>query len=386
MGFGDTYNQTVANNPFTEIIKTINLRLKEKRDKEERDIDFNRKLEEDAKGLAQSMGLLEKKFEYDKQLEQLKGEQTRETEREKNILETLPFDGGDSSQLINPAQGVLQQAGLGQKSNVNSISQGLPSGVVEYNGRMGKIVNVDGKNRFKPLTLNEQESVMNIQSKNKELTQQGAQEKGELKGFEEVGKKNIEGQNAAQQGVSKTRLFLRGLERSQEELEKSIPGVGKKGVVGIMNRLFAKGGTALQKFPETSAFVKEILVHANQQARDIEGGRVTDQDRAIYAKAMANAIKQPSEENSILVSNALLNLRMKGGDISKVLDEFSSSKVDLLKDIVKRTRKEVALEEKRSNDLLLRSRNQGKFVSGNEVKQNPENNEKYNRFKELMGR
>ena len=64
-------------------------------------------------------------------------------------------------------------------------------------------------------------------------------------------------------------------------------------------------------------------VLANAQARNVEGGRVTDADREVYADAMANALGGPTEENIILAADAILDMKDKGGNISGLLDDLS---------------------------------------------------------------
>lgn len=132
-----------------------------------------------------------------------------------------------------------------------------------------------------------------------------------------------------------TKRFLEQFGRSYNELKTAYPEIGDVGYTGWATRGLAGLQTSLDKFPETKAFQVELQPLANQMARDVEGGRITDQDRKIYADAFANTLKNPSKTNVRLVSNSLLKLKDKGGDISKVVGELYSSDIDILQNISK---------------------------------------------------
>ena len=72
---------------------------------------------------------------------------------------------------------------------------------------------------------------------------------------------------------------------------------------------------------------------ANQMARDVEGGRITDQDREIYADAFSNALESPTNTNIRLASESIISLADKGGDVTPILNSLSSTKSDLLNEI-----------------------------------------------------
>jgi hypothetical protein len=139
----------------------------------------------------------------------------------------------------------------------------------------------------------------------------------------------------AQKNLSGTGRFLEQFGRSYNELKTAYPEIGDVGFTGWATRKGASIANALDSLPETKAFQVELQPLANQMARDVEGGRVTDQDRKVYADAFANTLKNPSQTNIRLVANKLLTLKDRGGDISKVLSELYSSDIDIMQNISK---------------------------------------------------
>lgn len=153
----------------------------------------------------------------------------------------------------------------------------------------------------------------------------------------DLAKKQTEGKMATQVAVSKQSRFLKQFGRSYNELKEQYPEIGKKGFSGWATR---KGAWISEKFdnlPETSAFLKRMKPMANEQARIIEGGRVTDQDRQVYADAMANVVASPSQTNIRIVSEDLLSLLDKGGNekggITQVVGELLNSDIDIMQQI-----------------------------------------------------
>jgi len=107
---------------------------------------------------------------------------------------------------------------------------------------------------------------------------------------------------------------LRLFDESQEEIETKIPRVGNEGFEGWLARAEASVRTSLDEFPITRALNIRAEIAANQQARDIEGGRVTDADRKIYAMGMANAMREPTMTNAVLAAESIEDLMDKYGN------------------------------------------------------------------------
>lgn len=145
---------------------------------------------------------------------------------------------------------------------------------------------------------------------------------------------------SAQKSISGTGRMLKQFGRSYKELKEAYPDIGKEGYVGFFNRLGASIETSLDKFPETKAFQRRLEPVANQMARDIEGGKITDQDRQIYADSFFNVLKGPSETNVRLASESLIDAIDKGADVSKIVNELASSDIDLFQNIIEQVREE----------------------------------------------
>lgn len=155
----------------------------------------------------------------------------------------------------------------------------------------------------------------------------------------------------AQQEVSGSLRFVRQFERSFDELDnelknklssipivgpflEQLPEFGEPGIGGATTRTLGTVAESFSGLPETSALLIRLKPIANQMARDVEGGRVTDQDRKIYADSFANTLKNPTPTNARLISEQLIGLADKGGDISKNLQAFSQSENPVFKQIL----------------------------------------------------
>lgn len=167
------------------------------------------------------------------------------------------------------------------------------------------------------------------------------QAKNQLEVQKGVEKTTAEKAAGAERSLKSTRLFIRGLEKSQAELEGRFPDIGKAGLSGKIERTKAGIANMMDELPETSAFMKNKRAAANKMARDIEGGRVTDQDRAVYADTLASAIDNPNSENVSLVAKQLLGFWGDGADIKPTIDLYKSSNVKLLNDIARETENEI---------------------------------------------
>lgn len=151
-----------------------------------------------------------------------------------------------------------------------------------------------------------------------------------------IKKTEVENKANATNRISGTKNFIRNFSESRDEIINSgLENIGKADMGGFGERIIAKVKEKTGTLPKTTAFINRIEVIANQSARDIEGGRVTDQDRSVYTKAMANAIKFPDDTNIKLTAESLVDMDLLGGDINPVLDEFRSSNVDIFNKIAK---------------------------------------------------
>jgi hypothetical protein len=137
----------------------------------------------------------------------------------------------------------------------------------------------------------------------------------------------------AEKQLNASLRFVQQFERSYDEMSKAVPGFDKPGVRGKIGRGIGSIKEFIGEIPETTAMVRRLQPIANQMARDVEGGRVTDQDRAIYANAFANTLSAPSESNARLVSSELISLADKGADISKNLTALAQSNNPVLRQV-----------------------------------------------------
>ncbi len=139
---------------------------------------------------------------------------------------------------------------------------------------------------------------------------------------------------AAQKGARGTLRFAQQFKRSFEELEEFDPNVGKTGFGGFITRKKAFLAEKVDLLPETSALLIRIQPLANGMARDIEGGRVTDQDRKIYADSFANAIKSPSVTNVRLLSSSIISNLDKGANMSNILIQLAEMNMDIMNNVI----------------------------------------------------
>lgn len=135
-----------------------------------------------------------------------------------------------------------------------------------------------------------------------------------------------------------TYRFLQQFGRSYNELKSFDPKIDEVGVGGWLTRNAAKIGERVDAFPETSALKIQILPMANSMAREIEGGKVTDSDRQIYADSFASAVNFPTKTNVRLMSQSLVNLIDKGGDqngaITNQLKQLATTKTDIFNSVL----------------------------------------------------
>lgn len=155
-------------------------------------------------------------------------------------------------------------------------------------------------------------------------------------GIVEPAKKEKEEQRLAGRRATSTNRFMEQFLRSFNELEQFDPAVGELGFTGFLRRKKAQIAEAIDVLPETAALNIQIKPLANKIARDIEGGRVTDQDRKIYADAFANATLEPSRTNIRLMASQLIGLIDDGaGDrVADHLRDLSGSGVDLMDTVI----------------------------------------------------
>jgi hypothetical protein len=148
-----------------------------------------------------------------------------------------------------------------------------------------------------------------------------------------LGKEEATREFGAMKEATGSMRFVNQFERSFDEIQSKIPGFGETGVVGKAKRIGAKVLESADMLPETKTLTIRLKPIANQMARDVEGGRVTDQDRKIYADSLANTLNAPSETNSRLVSEQLIGFADKGADISKNVTALAESKNKVLNQI-----------------------------------------------------
>lgn len=133
-----------------------------------------------------------------------------------------------------------------------------------------------------------------------------AQQKAEQKKQEDIIK--------AEKGSVASYRMLQQFSRSRQELVGFDPEIGKEGLGGYVRRRAAAVATAVDTLPETKAFQVQIEPFANAMAREIEGGKITDQDREIYAKSLISALRNPDTTNIRLSSSSVISMLDKGGD------------------------------------------------------------------------
>lgn len=152
-----------------------------------------------------------------------------------------------------------------------------------------------------------------------------------------------EGMKAAQQqkvGAEKsltgTTRLLQQFSRSRKELEAFDPEIGKEGYSGWISRRGGDIANYFDNLPETKALGVNAKPIAYRMARDMEGGRTTDQDRRIFVDTFADALKYPDKANQRIAASAIINYFDSGADEAKVLStlkDLESSDVDVLRNI-----------------------------------------------------
>ena len=164
-------------------------------------------------------------------------------------------------------------------------------------------------------------------------------------------KKEAEIKQTTKKSIGEFRGFVKQFERSYDELISEHPSIGNIGIKGFGTRLLGEIKEKTGYFPETSAFLRELKPMANQMARTIEGGRVTDQDRKIYADSFANVLGAPSATNSRLMANTLVSAYNKGGNISTILKLFSESDNVILQDVLNKVNQEIPQLDSQNKDF-----------------------------------
>ena len=154
----------------------------------------------------------------------------------------------------------------------------------------------------------------------------------------EFAEKRRENMVAAKLQAPGTLRVLQQLNRMETELSEMFPDIGDVGFSGFVTRKKAEIANAVDELPETKAFQIRIKPMANKMARDIEGGRVTDQDRKIYADSFANALLEPSETNTRLASESIITLIDKLGEdksnITPMLMQLSDIKTGTVPKVI----------------------------------------------------
>jgi len=253
-------------------------------------------------------------------------------------LQTILGQGAKSSGGTLPTTGDASTTGLPTPTpqEVGLSSASSPSGQ-EAQDAFGQWSNLPPRLQMRPdpaLSLGYKYSPYDIGIQDAYINafQKGLEQDITLKGKrrEELQK----GQIAAEQNLTNTQRFMQQYGRSWSELKAAYPEIGDTGFIGKSTRKYARLETeALDKFPETKAFLAELKPLANQMARDVEGGRVTDQDRKIYADAFSNTVENASPTNIRLTANALVKMADKGADISKVVNELAISDLEIFRQI-----------------------------------------------------
>jgi len=135
-----------------------------------------------------------------------------------------------------------------------------------------------------------------------------------------------------------TYRFMQQFDRSIKELKSFDPEFDKVGASGWLSRKQASVAEHLDELPETSALKIQVKPMANAMAREIEGGRVTDDDRKIYADSFANGIGNPNVTNMRLMSQSIISLIDKGGDengkITNQLQMLAKSDTDMFRGVI----------------------------------------------------
>jgi len=129
---------------------------------------------------------------------------------------------------------------------------------------------------------------------------------------------------SAQKQAQGTYRFAQQFTRSWDELKAFDPEIDKEGFDGWSRRQVSQFYAKVDGLPETKALMIQIKPMANKMARDIEGGRVTDTDRTIYANSFAAAYANPGVTNMRLLSYSIINLLDQGGYDNRFMTSMTS--------------------------------------------------------------
>lgn len=145
-------------------------------------------------------------------------------------------------------------------------------------------------------------------------------------------------QQETQAGLTRTLemedVYLNQFARSNEELNKFDPEIGRSGAGGWASRQYGKVMKNLDSLPQTKALDKLAKPIAQEIAASLEG-RATDEDRKVQLDLLVNTLAGPTEENITNAANNLLLMKAKGADIKPYIDRLNNSKIPILKDIAK---------------------------------------------------
>ena len=228
---------------------------------------------------------------------------------------TAYYAGGLIPNIMMSKLGQPSSAEATQQQSLITQRQNMQAGQPVIDPETGQILYSRPKGSvFQPPALGEKEEIIGKQKEKKATTERIGDLKGTITQFE----------------------------RSYDELTEAFPDIGEKGIGGAGTRLIASMGEKTGYFPETTTFLRELKPKANQMARTIEGGRVTDQDRQIYADSFMNVLAVPSETNIRLISNSLIDAHSKGGNINTIMQILSSSENEILQGIVMEVQKQIS--------------------------------------------
>lgn len=162
------------------------------------------------------------------------------------------------------------------------------------------------------------------------------EEQGRIEGIKKAEGEKAEKSVKSSQVVARQDRMVRTFVNSFQELQEQFPDIGETSFSGFVSRLTAQGAEKLGMTPDTTRYLNRVEVAANKQAREIEGGRVTDQDRQIYVKAMQNAAKFPTSTNIGLAADSLIDIYQdydNTNDIIGIVSSYISSPIDVLQNI-----------------------------------------------------
>lgn len=268
--------------------------------------------------------------------------------------------------LVSPMNDFIQQGKIAQSYN-QQVSAGFiqPGSLQSFTGSGGMQAQ-GGMNQLSPVELQRQNQMNNIpqasQSSQSDKNQEsdtfatsatlnaanvatstnvksasGMTRELETKAKVKADAKKEEAKSGATEQSKSGLRFVQQYERSFDEIEKKIPGFSETGLKGKAKRGGASVLNMLDELPETSTLVESAEVFANRMVKSDEGGKITDKDRAVYAKTLVNTLAAPSVKNARLASNELISLADRGGDISENLVAFKNSKNATLNTIYQQT-------------------------------------------------